>query len=93
MTCPCLQGEEAPACRADTEAMRIPPPQHLNRFCLTSAYRRCEVYRHFLGILLSKPEWWRGWAQRNAGERASEGAPEPEAVAGSERGRAPPRRN
>ena len=59
MRCPCLYGETAPVCRADTEALRIPAPDHLSRFCLSAYHRRCDVYRHFLGVLVAKPDSWR----------------------------------
>ena len=39
--------------------MRIPSAAHLNRFCLTEHYRRCDLYRRFLGMLAEKPERWR----------------------------------
>ena len=67
MKCPCLYSSVAPICRADTESMRIPPTVHLNRFCLSEHYRRCDLYRRFLGILAEKPENWR--ALRARGER------------------------
>ena len=57
--CPCLYSAVTPICRADTESMRIPSAGHLNRFCLTEHYRRCELYRRFLGMLAEKPERWR----------------------------------
>src|SRR5437899_9551816 len=77
--CPCLYSSVAPICRADTESMRIPPTVHLNRFCLTEHYRRCDLYRRFLEILAEKRERWRAqgasrgrtagedgcWAERN----------------------------
>ena len=57
--CPCLYSTAAPICRADTESMRVPPVVHLNRFCLTERYRRCDLYRRFLETLAHEPERWR----------------------------------
>ena len=77
MKCPCLYSSVAPICRVDTESMRIPPTVHLNRFCLSEHYRRCDLYRRFLGILAEKPEKWR--ALRARGERTgaeTAGSPE-----------------
>ena len=57
--------------------MRIPPTVHLNRFCLTEHYRRCDLYRRFLEILAEKPEKWRALrarGERTGGETA--GSPE-----------------
>src|SRR5256885_16339123 len=75
--CPCLNSGAAPICRADPESMQIPPTVHLNRFCLTEHYRRCDLYRRFLEILAEKPEKWR--ALRARGERTggeTPGSPE-----------------
>jgi hypothetical protein len=59
MKCPCLHSEAAPICRADTEAMRIPPAERLTRYCLSEHYRRCERFRSFLAKLVTTPERWR----------------------------------
>jgi hypothetical protein len=32
--------------------MRIPPADHLSRFCVTDLHRRCELYRSFRGLLM-----------------------------------------
>jgi len=71
--CSCLYSAVAPICRADTESMRIPPAGHLNRFCLTEQYRRCDLYRRFLGMLAERPNRWRARGasgETPAGERA-----------------------
>jgi hypothetical protein len=39
--------------------MRIPSAEQLASHCLTSQYRRCEVFRHFLVALSERPERWR----------------------------------
>ena len=57
--CPCLYSAVVPLCRADMDALRIPPPDHLSRFCLGGHYRRCELFRGFLEALATRPEQWR----------------------------------
>ena len=57
--CPCLYSAGVPLCRADTEALRIPPAEHLGRFCLGGKHRRCTLFRGFLGALTTRPEQWR----------------------------------
>ena len=57
--CPCLLNAVTPICRADTQAMRIPPVEHLSRLCLSERYRGCDVYRRFLGALAAEPKHWR----------------------------------
>lgn len=59
MKCPCLYSEAAPICRADMDAMRVPSPGQMSRFCTTDQYRRCDMFRSFLGQLSTKPERWR----------------------------------
>jgi hypothetical protein len=39
--------------------MRIPSAEQLMSHCLTSNYRRCDVYRRFLTVLSERPERWR----------------------------------
>lgn len=39
--------------------MRIPSAEQLAAHCLTSQYRRCEVFRRFLVALAERPERWR----------------------------------
>jgi hypothetical protein len=56
--CPCLYSAVVPLCRADMDALRIPPPDHLSRFCLGGYYRRCELFRAFLEALAARPEQW-----------------------------------
>lgn len=58
MKCPCLYSESAPICLADTDAMRVPPADDLNRYCLTRHYRRCEFFHRFLELILVSPERW-----------------------------------
>jgi len=60
--CPCLYSATVPICRADTEAMRIPPSEHLNAICLGGQHRRCELFRGFLGNLSAQPGKWPGAA-------------------------------
>ena len=69
MKCPCLYGEEAPICRADTEAMRIPVAEHLARFCSTEQYRRCDVFRAFVQTLTIRSKRPRHLGQGGAAER------------------------
>ncbi len=57
--CPCLYSEEAPICRAEGDAIRIPSAEHLASHCLTAQHRRCEVFRRFLTMLAERPERWR----------------------------------
>lgn len=59
MKCPCLYSEQAPICRGDAEAMRVPAAEHLARFCLTDQYRRCAIFRVFLGTMVAQPSRWR----------------------------------
>lgn len=58
MKCPCLYSESAPVCLADSDAMRVPPADDLNRYCLTKHYRRCEFFHRFLETILASPERW-----------------------------------
>ena len=57
--CPCLYSDAAPICRAEGDAMRIPSAEQLASHCLTSHYRRCDVFRRFLIALAERPERWR----------------------------------
>jgi len=60
--------------------MRIPSAAHLNRFCLTEHYRRCDLYRRFLGMLAEKPERWRAQGasrEKTGGEDGSSAEPNP----------------
>jgi hypothetical protein len=56
--CPCLRQEVTPTCSADTEALRIPVHEHLERFCLTGEHRRCEIFRRSLGLRVVPRETW-----------------------------------
>lgn len=64
MKCPCLYSEVAPICRAETVAMHVPSSSHLNRFCVTEHYRRCDLFRQFLTELSETPERWRAVDER-----------------------------
>jgi hypothetical protein len=57
--CPCLYSDAAPMCRAEGDALRIPSPEQLASHCLSTQYRRCEVFRSFLTSLAERPERWR----------------------------------
>jgi hypothetical protein len=46
-------------CRAEGDALRIPSPEQLASHCLSTQYRRCEVFRGFLASLAERPERWR----------------------------------
>ena len=39
--------------------MRIPSAEQLASHCLTTHYRRCDVFRRFLAALAERPERWR----------------------------------
>ena len=54
--CPCLYSEEAPICRADAEAMRIPATEHLVGFCLSGSHRRCTIFREFVRPPVRNPD-------------------------------------
>ena len=70
--CPCLYSTAAPICRADMESMRIPPVVHLNRYCLTEHYRRCDLYRRFLETLAHEPGRWRVQGIRGGAARGDD---------------------
>lgn len=70
MKCPCLRQDVTPTCSADTEALRIPAQEHLERLCLTTEHRRCEIFRRFLGLRIVPREEWR--AEPGAGKRHGE---------------------
>jgi hypothetical protein len=64
--CPCLRQDVTPTCSADTEALRIPAHEHLERFCLTGEHRRCEIFRRSLGLRIvpREAEWGAGSGAR-----------------------------
>ena len=62
MKCPCLYSDAAPICRAEGDAMRIPSAEQLAGHCMTTQYRRCDVFRRFLSLLAERPERWRSTA-------------------------------
>jgi hypothetical protein len=75
LTCPCLYSQDAPLCRADTVAMRVPSPEQMDRFCTTERYRRCEFFRAFVGTLIvrRRPADDRGRDGNDPGEPTGKG--------------------
>ena len=53
--CPCLREDVVATCSADTDAIRIPPHDHVVRFCLTDAHRRCDIFRRYVAMRLAAP--------------------------------------
>ena len=49
--CPCLYSAEAPLCRADLEALHVPPRAYLETFCRRPRHRKCPLYRTWLHTL------------------------------------------
>jgi len=38
--------------------MRIPSAEQLASYCMTTQYRRCDIFRQFLTTLAERPERW-----------------------------------
>ena len=49
--CPCLYSAEAPLCRADLEALHVPPRAYLETVCRRTRHRKCPLYRTWLQTL------------------------------------------
>jgi Flp pilus assembly pilin Flp len=55
-TCPCLYSADAPLCRADLEALHVPPRAYLETVCRRTRHRKCPLYRTWLQTLSTTPD-------------------------------------